>query len=117
MALAKSVSICNESGKKISGKNSVFCRSLSSFCIFVGLCPQRWVKCPLRENAIAKAVPKEPAPNTVIEEWVKVVFIIDSLTDKNESNEKIEPTLSKVGFLRLICFYLLGRFLLLLLTL
>ena len=50
--------------------------------------------CPLRENAMANAVPKEPAPNTVIEEWVKVVFIINSLNGEKDGNEKNKPALS-----------------------
>jgi len=51
------------------------------------------VGCPLRENVIAKAVPKEPAPNTVMEEWVKVVFIIYSLNGEKDGNERIKPAL------------------------
>ena len=59
MALAKSVSICNESGKTISGKNSVILSLAIKFLHFLSdYVPQRWVKCPLRENAIAKAVTK-----------------------------------------------------------
>ena len=56
--------------------------------------------CPLRENAMANAVPKEPAPNTVIEEWVKVVFIISSLNGEKDGNEKNKPALSlnEAGF-------------------
>ncbi|PCS23122.1 hypothetical protein BTN49_1117 [Candidatus Enterovibrio escicola] len=66
----------SESGKVELGRYTLFERSVCNCAICSALCPHNTTLAPLRDSEIAREVPYEPAPNTVITTLCLILSII-----------------------------------------